>query len=488
MKVFISSTTFILLLMGCVFSFFACQNGNGEQPNRKKSNYSGPKPKTGCVTDKARYKEIETYEQLDATIKSNGIPTAYSIIQFAPERKTQGQLGACSAWANAYAARTISAAVATGQNPNELKYSPAFLYNQLTDCENGIFLGDALGFMKQKGCLYLKDYPYNGENCNQKATKTDYEAAKEHKISGYTRLSSSGAYYDVDLEAIKQNIAKNCPVIIAQNVPNSFFKSYGQDLFEPTNEEKQESKNTDKAPPHAMCIVGYDDNKYGGAFHVMNSWDKQWGTDGCIWVTYSDMNLFCGEAYVMHPDKRSKQVSADKFKVAFALQMFENNELGDFINLVQDRSNLTVFSTKTKMNEGDRFKILVENEKDCYIYIFGIDGSESYVLFPYEKTSAYFGVTGTRTFPKKKSFTIEGSNSYDYMTIVASKTELNPQAISDKISNSNGKMYSDRVNDALRRESLPFSKQNWSYADGAIMFEGDKQGKNAIYAVFQIQK
>ena len=147
-----------------------------------------------------------------------------------------------------------------------------------------------------------------------------------------------------------------------------------------------------------------------------------------------------------------------------------------------------MFTTVNKLNEGDRFKILIENEKDCYVYIFGIDGSESYVLFPYEKTSAYFGVTGTRTFPKKKSFTIEGRNDFDYMTIVASKVELNAKEISDKISNSAGDYYSDRVNDALKKIAVQSNQQKWSYSAGALMYDGDRKNKSAVYAVFQIQK
>ncbi len=485
LKIVSSAATF-LLLVGFAMSFFSCQPS--DNPNQGKKNaYNGPKPKTGCIADKNQYQAVPTFEQLDATIKSNGLPASFSMLQYAPERKTQGQLGSCSAWANAYAARTISAAIATGQNPNEIVYSPAFLYNQLSpDCEDGIALSNALGFMQQKGVVFLKDYPYNGQDCNRKAEKSDYAAAKEHRISGYSRLSTGGNYFDVDLEAIKQNVARLCPVIIAQNVPNSFFYAYGEDRWQPTSDEIRDAQDFEKAPPHAMCIIGYDDSKYGGAFHVMNSWDKDWGNDGCIWVTYKDMATFCVEAYVMHPDRRSKQVSADEFKVAFALQRFENGELTDFVELKQSKNN--VFNNVSRLQEGDRFKILVENDKDCYIYIFGIEESESYVLFPYEKTSAYFGVTGTRTFPKKKSFTIEGTNNYDYMTIVASKTELNPEAISQRISNSDGMYYSDRVDEALRKEAVPVAKQNWSYSQGAVMYEGDRKGKNAIYTVFQIKK
>jgi C1A family cysteine protease len=40
--------------------------------------------------------------------------------------------------------------------------------------------------------------------------------------------------------------------------------------------------------PHAICIIGYDNNRYGGAFEVVNSWGSEWGNDGYLWIKYSD--------------------------------------------------------------------------------------------------------------------------------------------------------------------------------------------------------
>ena len=275
----------------------------------------GQRPPTGCISDKEAYKKVLAYEQLDESIDGNSSPSAFSILQYAPERKTQGQLGSCSAWANAYAARTISRAVATGEDPNDIAFSPAFLYNQLTDCDRGIYLGDALSFMKTKGVLPLEEFPYNGKDCNLQPSKADLAEAKENRIAGFTRLSTGGGYYDVDMKAIKQHITKKCPVIIAQTVPETFFQAYGKSLWEPSSSELQKPESF---MPHAMCIVGYDDNKYGGAFHIMNSWDKAWGEDGCIWVRYDDFKLFAQEAYAMHPDKNRQKISADEFEVTFA--------------------------------------------------------------------------------------------------------------------------------------------------------------------------
>ena len=48
-----------------------------------------------------------------------------------------------------------------------------------------------------------------------------------------------------------------------------------------------------------MTIVGYDDNKHGGAVEVMNSWGRAWGNDGFVWITYDDLDLFGHTAFYM---------------------------------------------------------------------------------------------------------------------------------------------------------------------------------------------
>lgn len=45
---------------------------------------------------------------------------------------------------------------------------------------------------------------------------------------------------------------------------------------------------------HALCIIGYDDNRFGGAFEIVNSWSSDWGNSGYLWIRYRDF-------YKMYP-------------------------------------------------------------------------------------------------------------------------------------------------------------------------------------------
>lgn len=38
---------------------------------------------------------------------------------------------------------------------------------------------------------------------------------------------------------------------------------------------------------HAVTLVGYNDNKYGGAYKAINSWSTSWGDKGYFWLPYS---------------------------------------------------------------------------------------------------------------------------------------------------------------------------------------------------------
>ena len=38
----------------------------------------------------------------------------------------------------------------------------------------------------------------------------------------------------------------------------------------------------------AMTVVGYDDNKLGGCFTVVNSWGSSWGDNGLVYIKYQD--------------------------------------------------------------------------------------------------------------------------------------------------------------------------------------------------------
>ncbi len=471
------TTILLLAIGGTLFYFYGDPKWLGIEFNRD----SGDQKAMGCQLDQSLYDKVPVFEGLDATTGENTLASATTLEKYAPTRRSQGHQGSCVGWASAYAARTIVEAVETGKDPNSLVFSPAFMYNQIaisSSC-NGSYTYQALEKLKDGGALPLEDFPYDVNSCARKPDREQLEAAKQFRIRDYTRISKSGNAYDIDLTALKQNIQRGGPVIIAMMVPPSFSYASGE-LWEPRSGERD---NIDKHGGHAMCVIGYDDNKHGGAVQIMNSWGADWGDKGLIWVKYEDFLTFAREAYAVHPTT-SRTIKPNMFHLKLGLWLRQGSS-GKYIEMEQTGNNL--FENIEPLNKGESFKIAVNNSLDCYIYIFGMEATgESYLLFPYEKTSPYFGITGTRLFPKTKSFTVDDVGNKDYMAIIASKKPLDADKILERINSSSKKGFAARVNEAVGTQAM--KSPAWDVDNKGISFEGDTQGKNALTMIFAISK
>jgi hypothetical protein len=95
------------------------------------------------------------------------------------------------------------------------------------------------------------------------------------------------------LNNVKEALNHEYPVVIGVELRKSFNKEQmkGTGLWKPTNDEKAEGH-------HAMCVIGYDDTKFGGSFEVMNSYGADFGDNGFVWIRYADFKKYVKEAYL----------------------------------------------------------------------------------------------------------------------------------------------------------------------------------------------
>lgn len=444
--------------------------------------------KSGYNFSPAEFNKASVYEGLEDDAGKNPLPEAVSLLRFAPSRGNQGEQGSCVAWSSAYGAQTILTAAATHQDPNTIRFSPSYLYNQirLDGCQ-GSYLQKAMETMQRNGGVPLSQYPYNDQDCNREPSSSDVQAGRQNVIHGFTRLTNGDNINEISVRAIKEHLAKDAPVAIGMMVGQSFMQDMmGQELWRPAPGDESGMG----MGGHAMCVIGYDDSKYGGAFQIMNSWGPEWGKNGVAWVRYSDFKNYVREAYGIDPLPKRSNVANIPLECKIGLV---NNDGGKNISLRSAGSN--VFQTVSPITPGTRFKMSIDNVTECYIYVFGMetDGS-SYVLFPYlkqgetvSKHSPYCGITGYRLFPKEQSMEADAVGNKDYIAIVVSKDELDYNSINQAISRSSQGSYAAKVNEALQSILIRSAKFN-NTTDGAVYFKVDANDNKAVACVVEIDK
>ncbi|MBS1761078.1 MAG: peptidase C1A papain [Bacteroidetes bacterium] len=474
----------ILLIALAVGAYFLLGKGSGCSTQAVQNLFS----QSGYNFNKDTFNKASIYEELDPKNPANqkALPEAVSLLRFAPERGDQGQQGSCVAWSSAYAAQTILFSAATHADPNQIKFSPSYLYNQikLDGCQ-GSYVQRAMEAMSRNGGVPLSNYPYSDQDCDRMPTGTQIQQGQQFRIHGFTRLTNDNE--QINTRAIKEHLAKDVPVVIGMMVGQSFMQDMmGKELWTPTNMDASGMGQGG----HAMCVIGYDDRKFGGAFQIMNSWTPQWGNNGIGWVRYGDFKNYVREAYGMDPMPKRSDVANIPLECSIGLV---NNADRQYIKLRSSGSNL--FETVSPIKVGTRFKMEINNVTECYIYVFGqeTDGS-SYVLFPYlkkgetvSKHSPYCGITGYRLFPKSQSLEADSLGNKDYIAVVVSKDELDYNQLNNAINQSKQSTYQGKVNEAVQNISIPSARFN-STNTGTMYFKVDANTNKAVASIVAIDK
>lgn len=413
---------------------------------------------TGGFLDPRQFAKASVYEPLADDDTKNPLPESANLQRFAPAVGNQGQQGSCVAWSSAYGARTILEAARTNGAPNNLRFSPAFLYNQigLQGCQ-GSYIIRAMEYMTQQGSVAYDKFPYTDQDCSRTPGQDLIQEAGQYRMRGFNRLSLGDRTDQIDIRAIRENLSQGAPVVIGMMVGPSFMQEMaGQDLWEPAPGDQQMMG----FGGHAMCVVGYDDRKYGGAFLIMNSWGPEWGNNGFAWVRYGDFRTFVREAYGLEPMAKTGAAANQVFECEVGLVPVteENGRMVPKGYIPLRLAGNNVFETTTPVQPGSRFKVEVKNTTECYIYVFGkeTDGT-SYTLFPYPskddpkktKYAPFCGITGYRLFPKDKSMTPDSIGNRDVMAVVVSKEPLDWYALNEQISRNPQTDYATRLSNAL---------------------------------------
>ena len=493
----------IFLLIIIVGGYFllgrgGCNPGGGDTGGNGNIVQQLGKLATGGILDPRQFEKANIYEPLTEDDNKNPLPESANLQRFAPSVGNQGQQGSCVAWGSAYGARSILESARTGKPGEAVKFSPAFLYNQigLDGCQ-GSYIIRAMEFMTQNGVVPYNEFPYTDKDCSRQPDGSLMQEAQQYKMRGFNRLSLGDRNDKIDLNAVRQNLSQGAPVVIGMMVGGTYMKPMtGKDLWEPDADDRRQIG----FGGHAQCVVGYDDKKYGGAFLIMNSWGPEWGNNGFAWVRYRDFRYFVREAYGLEPMQKTGAAANQPFAgevglmaVAFDAAQKKTVTKG-YIPLRNAGGNR--FETVSPVKVGSKFKMEVKNSTECYIYVFGkeTDGT-SYTLFPYPraddpaktKYAPFCGITGYRLFPKDKSMTPDSIGARDMIAVVVSRQPLDWYKLNQQISANPQQAYADRLNNALRSQLIK-NVRFQATANGTMQFDTNGDENEVVACIVEIDK
>lgn len=244
----------------------------------------------------------------------SNLPVRFSLEQYCPPVRFQGENAyTCTGWSVAYAGHTIRHAVLNEQSPPTLIFDAMFLFNSLRGdnfdlCNYGVPLDDAVVFLMQVGSI---PYHYPEMNCHSEISIDMTQVASKYRIKGYELLYNWGEEEEKDvIIPIKRALNEGKPVvcnILTWFPPKDVFEAkrykpsfwYVENLWEPRPSEL-DWQRSQYAGPHNVVVVGYDDELYGGALRIMNSYGADWGDNGFFWIKYDDFYLVGNGGYAIY--------------------------------------------------------------------------------------------------------------------------------------------------------------------------------------------
>jgi hypothetical protein len=253
----------------------------------------------GLILDKNEFKNTKKWvPEQSQGYASEELPTKISYRKYTPPIQDQGDVGTCVGWAVAYAQLSTQQNLQmgiTGFGPKICRaMDPYFVYGYISSngdtwCQNGASMSDAMQVLLNRGTKPFIWDPWL--TCNSLVTFSDFTTAL---ASNYVINDYLAVPLDEIVGNVKLALANEFIVSIGVNLTESFHagSALNSGVWSPSSSEEPTGG-------HAMCVVGYDDSKFGGAFEVMNSWGTGYGENGFVWIKYKDFKKYVDEAYVI---------------------------------------------------------------------------------------------------------------------------------------------------------------------------------------------
>jgi hypothetical protein len=219
------------------------------------------------------------------------LPRSVDLSGDLPPPGFQGEQNSCVGWSVAYAMKSYQERIeqrwpltdTAGQTDPGRIFSPAFIYNQINQGrDGGASFIVALNLLSTVGAATWADMPYTPSDYRQQPSSQVQQNAKRYRIDYWRQINVAAP------QEIKAHLNAGYPVAFGAITDEGLLHAGPGYIWK--------SVGGRQLGPHAMVLVGYDDNR--NAFKLMNSWGTQWADGGYSWVDYAFFRQVAREAYV----------------------------------------------------------------------------------------------------------------------------------------------------------------------------------------------
>ena len=269
-------------------------------------------------------------------------PSSYSLEKYVPTVISQYSSNACTGFSILYygLSTQYNSMLSITDPVDKIGHSfdPYFAYSIINDnasksrdkCDATNTMIAVLDILKSKGAKKQFYSPHMECYTSSNLLNSNIEKyINPYSIDSYNKIASLGS--DIAVNQTKRIINDNKPVMFAMITTKSLRGVKINGDYSPTSLELSHIKKTlsnwyekklteneieifkNEHMPHALTIVGYDDNKYGGSFRVVNSWGEQWGDGGYFWFKYKDFKFLTLGAYTLNLSSKIKRNENPQF-------------------------------------------------------------------------------------------------------------------------------------------------------------------------------
>lgn len=268
--------------------------------------------------------QISKFDKFDFDTKgyASTLPSSFSLEKYVPPILSQ-EGSTCLGYATLYYGLStmynekfdITSEIEKYAN----SFDPYFIYtliNKSSKCEDGLNYVDAFELQSKIGAKKMF-YP-SFLNCD-----SNVEEEQLKRVENYSTPYKIKNYYSTDIDNInfinniKKAIYNGLPVMVGVQLKKSFDPFDGKkNIFGVKKDGLWKPKPNEKPDGgHAMCVIGYDNVKFGGCFKLANSWGTLYGENGYVYIKYIDFKKAVKEAYIVEiDDNQSKTIDYPNYK------------------------------------------------------------------------------------------------------------------------------------------------------------------------------